>query len=43
MPGGRFREFYYWDAFWIAKGLLASDMYETTRRMIENLAYIVDK
>ncbi|EFO15264.1 hypothetical protein LOAG_13249 [Loa loa] len=26
IPGGRFREFYYWDAYWIAKGLIASDL-----------------
>ncbi|KAL3072976.1 hypothetical protein niasHS_017950 [Heterodera schachtii] len=24
VPGGRFREFYYWDAYWIVKGLIAS-------------------
>ncbi|CAG9532405.1 unnamed protein product [Cercopithifilaria johnstoni] len=25
VPGGRFREYYYWDSYWIIKGLLASD------------------
>ncbi|KAL3105095.1 hypothetical protein niasHT_028767 [Heterodera trifolii] len=24
VPGGRFREFYYWDTYWIIRGLLAS-------------------
>lgn len=24
VPGGRFREYYYWDGYWIIKGLLAS-------------------
>lgn len=24
IPGGRFREYYYWDAYWIIKGLIAS-------------------
>ena len=43
MPGGRFREFYYWDTYWIAKGLIASDMLNTTKKMIQNLAYIVEK
>nr|CAD54509.1 trehalase [Caenorhabditis elegans] len=43
VPGGRFREFYYWDAYWIIKGLIASDMYNTTRSMIRNLASMVDK
>uniref|UniRef100_A0A915LLZ9 Trehalase n=1 Tax=Meloidogyne javanica TaxID=6303 RepID=A0A915LLZ9_MELJA len=26
IPGGRFREFYYWDAYWIIKGLIVSGM-----------------
>ncbi|KAK6050817.1 alpha,alpha-trehalase [Cooperia oncophora] len=42
VPGGRFREFYYWDAYWIVKGLLASGMMETTKSMILNFAYIVE-
>lgn len=29
VPGGRFREFYYWDSFWIVRGLLISEMYDT--------------
>ena len=41
--GGRFREFYYWDTFWILKGLLFSEMYETARGVILNLAYMVDQ
>ncbi|KAK0394558.1 hypothetical protein QR680_000804 [Steinernema hermaphroditum] len=43
VPGGRFREFYYWDAYWIIKGLLASGMHETTKLMISNFAHIVEK
>lgn len=43
IPGGRFREFYYWDTFWIVKGLLFSEMYETARGVILNLAYMVDQ
>lgn len=27
VPGGRFREFYYWDSYWIVRGLLLSEMY----------------
>ncbi|VDM67202.1 unnamed protein product, partial [Strongylus vulgaris] len=42
IPGGRFREFYYWDSFWILKGLIFSQMYETARGIIKNLAYMVD-
>lgn len=29
VPGGRFREFYYWDSYWIVKGLLISHMNQT--------------
>uniref|UniRef100_A0A8R1HK60 Trehalase n=1 Tax=Caenorhabditis japonica TaxID=281687 RepID=A0A8R1HK60_CAEJA len=43
VPGGRFREFYYWDAYWIIKGLIACDMYNTTRSMIRNLATMVEQ
>ncbi len=28
-PGGRFRESYYWDSYWIVLGLLADDMYDS--------------
>lgn len=31
VPGGRFREFYYWDSYWIVKGLLLSEMYNTVK------------
>nr|ACL50549.1 trehalase-2 [Harmonia axyridis] len=41
IPGGRFREIYYWDSYWIIKGLLASDMHETARGMIDNLLSMV--
>lgn len=43
IPGGRFKEFYYWDTYWIIEGLLLSDMKDTARGMIENLLYMVDK
>uniref|UniRef100_A0A0R3RTP1 Trehalase n=1 Tax=Elaeophora elaphi TaxID=1147741 RepID=A0A0R3RTP1_9BILA len=42
VPGGRFREYYYWDGYWIIKGLLASGMQNTTRRMIENFAHLIN-
>ncbi|EPB72669.1 alpha,alpha-trehalase [Ancylostoma ceylanicum] len=31
-----------WDSFWILKGLIFSEMYETARGIIKNLAYMVD-
>ncbi|CEO95100.1 Trehalase [Plasmodiophora brassicae] len=37
VPGGRFRETYYWDTYWIVRGLLACDMVETARHVVENL------
>ncbi|CAG9534939.1 unnamed protein product [Cercopithifilaria johnstoni] len=27
VAGGRYREFYYWDTYWIVKGLIASDLF----------------
>lgn len=42
VPGGRFREFYYWDSYWIIKGLLYSEMYDTVKGMIKNFAYMVE-
>ncbi|XP_063389729.1 trehalase-like isoform X2 [Cydia fagiglandana] len=43
VPGGRFREFYYWDSYWIIKGLLLSEMRSTARGMISNFLDIVDR
>ena len=42
VPGGRFREIYYWDSFWILRGLLACGMVDTARGMIENLVHLID-
>lgn len=42
VPGGRFREFYYWDSYWIIQGLLLSEMHHTARGMLDNFLYIVD-
>lgn len=43
VPGGRFKELYYWDSFWIVRGLLISNMTQTAKGMIENLLYLVEK
>uniref|UniRef100_K3WZ86 Trehalase n=1 Tax=Globisporangium ultimum (strain ATCC 200006 / CBS 805.95 / DAOM BR144) TaxID=431595 RepID=K3WZ86_GLOUD len=37
VPGGRFRESYYWDSFWIVEGLLVSNMKQTARGVVNNL------
>ncbi|EJU03036.1 glycoside hydrolase [Dacryopinax primogenitus] len=36
IPGGRFREQYYWDSFWILEGLLQSELYYVARSTLEN-------
>ncbi|XP_045488241.1 trehalase isoform X1 [Pieris rapae] len=43
VPGGRFREFYYWDSYWIIKGLLLSEMHSTARGMVSNFLDVVDR
>nr|XP_053639627.1 trehalase-like isoform X1 [Cherax quadricarinatus] len=43
VPGGRFREFYYWDSYWTIDGLLLSGMTETVKGMLENFLKMVDK
>lgn len=41
IPGGRFRELYYWDTYWIMSGLLLCDMTTTARGVIENFFYLI--
>lgn len=41
VPGGRFNELYYWDTYFIVRGLLHSGMVQTARGMIDNLLYLV--
>jgi len=43
VPGGRFIEFYYWDTYWIVRGLLHSGMIQTARGMIDNFLYLVSQ
>lgn len=43
IPGSRFREVYYWDSYWVIRGLLASKMYETAKAIVTNLIYLVEK
>ncbi|KAI0983275.1 hypothetical protein GJ496_010414 [Pomphorhynchus laevis] len=42
VPGGRFREIYYWDSYWTIQGLLACGMTATVKDMIGNMLYNVD-
>lgn len=43
IPGGRFKEIYYWDSYWIIKGLIISEMTQTAKGMIENMLSLVSR
>ncbi|XXG77738.1 hypothetical protein AAC387_Pa08g1834 [Persea americana] len=43
VPGSRFREVYYWDSYWIVRGLLVSKMYQTAKSITLNLLSLVKK
>ncbi|KAG2368678.1 Six-hairpin glycosidase-like protein [Suillus spraguei] len=36
IPGGRFREQYYWDSYWIIQGLIQSELYDTINATLQN-------
>lgn len=42
VPGGRFREVYYWDSYFTMLGLAASGRYGLVESMINNFAYLID-
>ncbi|OLY81013.1 Trehalase [Smittium mucronatum] len=42
VPGGRFREFYYWDTYFSMEGMLLSELYDTAKGMIEILLNYVE-
>lgn len=43
VPGGRFRELYYWDSYWVVNGLLLSEMTDTAHGMIQNFLSLVNR
>uniref|UniRef100_A0AAZ3RTS1 Trehalase n=1 Tax=Oncorhynchus tshawytscha TaxID=74940 RepID=A0AAZ3RTS1_ONCTS len=43
VPGGRFRELYYWDSYWVINGLLLSEMTDTARGMILNFIHLINR
>uniref|UniRef100_A0A1I7V9C6 Trehalase n=2 Tax=Loa loa TaxID=7209 RepID=A0A1I7V9C6_LOALO len=43
IAGGRYREFHYWDTYWIIKGLLASGMHDTVKHILQNFKYLIEK
>lgn len=42
VPGGRFREIYYWDSFFTMLGLKLSGRISTIRSMLNNFSYLID-
>jgi len=43
VPGGRFREIYYWDTYWTIKGLLLSELNTTTKGMLDNFKELINE
>jgi alpha,alpha-trehalase len=41
VPGGRFREVYYWDSYFTMLGLIASGRTDLVRSMLDNFAYLI--
>jgi alpha,alpha-trehalase len=42
VPGGRFREIYYWDSYFTMLGLQVSGEFETIENMVNNFAALID-
>ncbi|WP_053992383.1 alpha,alpha-trehalase TreF [Mangrovimonas sp. TPBH4] len=42
VPGGRFREVYYWDSYFTMLGLAESGKFETIEAMLDNFAYLIE-
>lgn len=42
VPGGRFREIYYWDSYFTMQGLIYSQQAYLARDMVKNFAWLID-
>lgn len=42
VPGGRFREIYYWDSYFTMQGLQVSNRYDLIAAMINNFSYLIN-
>ena len=42
VPGGRFREIFYWDSYFTMLGLKEDDQVDLMRGMLDNFAYLID-
>ncbi len=43
VPGGRYREIYYWDSYFTMLGLEASGRHDLVVEMVENFAHLIDQ
>ncbi|MFN8349121.1 MAG: alpha,alpha-trehalase TreF [Spirosomataceae bacterium] len=43
VPGGRFREIYYWDSYFTMLGLQVSQRFDLVESMVNNFAYLIDR
>ena len=43
VPGGRFREMYYWDSYFIMLGLKESGREDMIKNMLDNFVYLIDE
>jgi alpha,alpha-trehalase len=41
VPGGRFREIYYWDSYFTMQGLAVSNRYDLIENMVNNFAWLI--
>ena len=42
VPGGRFRECFYWDSYFVALGLLQCNQIDIVKDMVKNFAFLID-
>lgn len=42
VPGGRFREIYYWDSYFTMQGLVHSEQAHLAKEMVNNFAWLID-
>jgi len=43
VPGGRFREIYYWDSYFTMLGLQVSGKYDMIENMVDNFSFLIEK
>lgn len=43
LPGGRFLELYYWDTYWIIRGLIHCEMLPSVKGMLQDFLILLDK